>query len=509
MHKNQLVFFIIYCLLLIIFSFFVSGHQTDDFTFIHMNESGFFPNNIEIKQGETVMFENTGTSEHWPASNIHPTHRAYPGSDIALCGKNSNIFDACDKIEPGQTFSFQLSQPGTWRYHDHINPKLTGQIIVKPNPDFEIIKEDKKQESIFTTMKFHFLKLYYKLFQKLLDERLENVNLLKIGEDLEKEDELDSWLRLLGPEKIMDEIIQRSGGGSIFDCHRAAHQVGSLSYARWGSEVFSKGDASCHSGFYHGAMETFLSEEGTLNLPPKIDKICNSFESNFGIFECLHGVGHGIMAYENYDLPASIETCGQLRTVFAQRSCYGGAFMENVVAGLGVGALPGHETEWVSNDAHFPCTEFDYDELILYECDQMQTSWMLYLNQYNFGKVKLECMKAPENMRSVCFKSYGRDAAGHTLRDSQRISTLCNDVPKTHDYYDQCITGSVNVIIDFWGPALKDQATDLCKALPQNGKHTCYSLIANRLRNVLINQEDREFVCDSFEKEYQYLCGND
>lgn len=255
-----------------------------------------------------------------------------------------------------------------------------------------------------------------------------------------------------------------------------------------------------------GLWKFFLSEKGTSDLANKIDLLCNLFESQFGIFECLHGVGHGVLAYEDYNLPKAIETCNKLRTVYDRRSCYGGLFMENVVTGLGVGAIPGHETDWVSEDAQFPCNGIDNEYILQYECYQMQTSWMLHLNSYDFEKVAEECLKVPENMIPVCFKSYGRDAAGHTLRNPIRMKELCDKIPKEKDYYSQCITGGVNVIIDFWGPALKDQATGFCKVLDSFGKRICYVTLAGRLGDVFNNDEERKVICDTFEKEYRDYC---
>ena len=63
---------------------------------IEITTSGFNPKTITIKVGDTVTFVNKDSAQHWPASNIHPTHQTYPGSDIKKCGtsEESTIFDA-------------------------------------------------------------------------------------------------------------------------------------------------------------------------------------------------------------------------------------------------------------------------------------------------------------------------------------------------------------------------------------------------------------------------------
>lgn len=329
----------------------------------------------------------------------------------------------------------------------------------------------------------------------------------EIGADEEDSD-------LLGPIQQFDvrvamtKLIEESGGGSEFDCHQRAHDIGREGYRTLQEEAFRACDASCHSGCYHGAMEEFLREEGTAGLAEKIGPLCDTFRTSFGRFECLHGVGHGVTAYRNFDLPAALGDCDKLSDVFAQTSCYGGVFMENIITGQGVGSGAGfHATEWLSKtDPHFPCNGIDQDRDVQYHCYQMQTSWMLTIYDYDFDRVVQECLNAPEAMIPVCFKSYGRDAAGHTLRDPKRIAALCDKVVKPEEYYEQCVVGAVNVIIDFWGPGLRGQASALCRILPEEGKRVCYTTLAGRIVRLFETADEMEIVCGTFEKAYRYLC---
>ena len=45
---------------------------------VEMTSTGFSPNSISIKAGDTVTFVNKDTTQHWPASAMHPTHSIYP-----------------------------------------------------------------------------------------------------------------------------------------------------------------------------------------------------------------------------------------------------------------------------------------------------------------------------------------------------------------------------------------------------------------------------------------------
>ncbi len=98
---------------------------------IEITSSGFTPNDLKIKRGEKVTWINKDTTQHWPASAIHPTHEKYPGSSITKCGTSELIFDACKGLPQGESWSFTFNEKGTWPYHDHTNAKLFGKVTVE------------------------------------------------------------------------------------------------------------------------------------------------------------------------------------------------------------------------------------------------------------------------------------------------------------------------------------------------------------------------------------------
>lgn len=100
---------------------------------IEVTSEGFNPKSLTIKQGDKVTWVNKITEDSWPASALHPTHNVYPGSDIEKCGtaEEKNIFDACKGLKEGESYGFTFNEKGTWRYHDHLNTKSFGSIIVE------------------------------------------------------------------------------------------------------------------------------------------------------------------------------------------------------------------------------------------------------------------------------------------------------------------------------------------------------------------------------------------
>jgi plastocyanin len=98
---------------------------------VEIASSGFSPNSIEINRGDSVAFINKNSEESWPASAVHPTHKAYPNSGIEKCGTGESIFDACRGLKTNEKFTFTFNEVGTWNYHDHLNSDSAGRIIVR------------------------------------------------------------------------------------------------------------------------------------------------------------------------------------------------------------------------------------------------------------------------------------------------------------------------------------------------------------------------------------------
>lgn len=85
---------------------------------ITIGDTGFLPQNITIKVGETVTWVNTDTANHTVDSASHPAHTAYPQLNLGI-------------IKPGTKASLSFPKAGTYKYHDHLNPSLTGTITVQ------------------------------------------------------------------------------------------------------------------------------------------------------------------------------------------------------------------------------------------------------------------------------------------------------------------------------------------------------------------------------------------
>lgn len=87
-------------------------------TAVAIASTGFLPARATVSAGSTVTFTNADTAPHQVASIPHPVHTNHP--DL-----NGGV------LQPGGTFSVTFSVPGAYGYHDHLNPGLTGTVVVQ------------------------------------------------------------------------------------------------------------------------------------------------------------------------------------------------------------------------------------------------------------------------------------------------------------------------------------------------------------------------------------------
>ncbi len=99
---------------------------------VTITASGYEPQTVTIAKGGTVTWTNTTNTSNRPATAMHPTHLNYPGSDIQKCGtgEQRTIFDACRNLLNGESYAFKFDETGEWPYHDHVEAKIFGKVIV-------------------------------------------------------------------------------------------------------------------------------------------------------------------------------------------------------------------------------------------------------------------------------------------------------------------------------------------------------------------------------------------
>ena len=210
------------------------------------------------------------------------------------------------------------------------------------------------------------------------------------------------------------------------DCHRIAHAIGAGALSHFHGNVgqaFVAGRPSCTSGYYHGILERAFLGVDQSKLGSSARKFCASPEvrkSEFIAYQCVHGLGHGLMIYTGYDMPLSLHTCDKLASGWDATGCTGGVFMENYQSSYGI------VSRWLkAKDLIYPCNSVA--EKYKFYCYDLVTARILPKVNYNWKKAAAWCRKSEKNWVKVCFQSMGRDASGFTRLDPPAIIKICGN----------------------------------------------------------------------------------
>jgi len=228
-----------------------------------------------------------------------------------------------------------------------------------------------------------------------------------------------------GPKAALDRFDEdiKTPGPIERDCHRIAHAIGAGALSHFDGNVgqaFVAGRPSCTSGYYHGILERAFLGVDQSKLGQAARRFCSDPKirvSEFIAYQCVHGLGHGLMIYTGYDLPVSLHTCDKLQPG-DQLSCTGGVFMENYQSSYGI------TSRWLKpKDLIYPCNSVA--EKYKYYCYDLVTARILPKVNWNWKKAAAWCRRSEPKWVRVCFESMGRDASGFTRLNPVRVLRIC------------------------------------------------------------------------------------
>jgi hypothetical protein len=255
------------------------------------------------------------------------------------------------------------------------------------------------------------------------------------------------------------------------NCHQITHVIGRAAVDLYDDipESYSHGDSFCWSGYYHGAMEAVVAEIGPDKILDEADTICSSVGEeqrySFYHYNCVHGLGHGFMGVLENELFESLETCDTLKDTWESESCYGGVFMENIMADIN----PGTKTKYLNADEPlYPCTEVESKYKT--QCFVMQTSYALRTQGNDFGKVFELCATVEDEYRPTCYQSLGRDASGNSNSDPAETKESCM-LAEDDEARSNCVIGAVKDFISYYHS--DTQAKEFCESLDEDLRETC------------------------------------
>jgi hypothetical protein len=259
-------------------------------------------------------------------------------------------------------------------------------------------------------------------------------------------------------------------------CHQLTHVIGNTAYDEKGSiaAAFVDGDGFCWSGYYHGVVERGVSTKGSAYVKEHMNELCAEMPGkdrySFDYYNCVHGLGHGIMSMTRNELFESLELCDLLSGDWERSSCYGGVYMENVMTDW-----RNHKTAYLkTDDLLYPCTAVE--EKYKYQCYLMQTSYVLKMNGYDFADGFTRCAAVPSPYNETCAQSLGRDASGSTVSNKEETKRRCDMAPDALLYHN-CVVGAVKDFVSYFHSDTEARA--FCAILEKGEDASCDALVTS------------------------------
>jgi hypothetical protein len=285
------------------------------------------------------------------------------------------------------------------------------------------------------------------------------------------------------------------------------------------------------SGCYHGVVQSYLAHNGVDSTT--VANLCDlipDLNSNMWLrFQCVHGLGHGLVSLNAQHLPKALHGCDWLFDAWDAESCYGGAFMEFIVAGRGQShhhaaaqadtapsadehaehgehahaatAIPDSFPSRNRADPLYPCSvlETKYQR----SCYGMQAGIIYETVGPNWSLIASACDKAPLQMRPACYQGIGTYVSGVTVRDPDKSVTNC--MQGNPDYRAWCFVGVVKNFIDV--TARPEDGIDFCRRLSDRTLAiSCYVAVGEELAVLNRAHDEREAECGRIDPAYVAAC---
>ena len=313
-----------------------------------------------------------------------------------------------------------------------------------------------------------------------------------------------------GAVAILDTLSGRDRGVSR-RAHEYAHGIGIEAYTRYPDIVstFTACGDRAASGCRHGFIQGYFEARQQVTTP-ELEAFCRPFKqpgsTRWILFQCVHGMGHGLAMFYDHNLPHALATCDELRDAWDRESCYGGAFMESDMNAI----APHHPASELAASHHhggehaafqaidpadplYPCSKME--ERHLRACFEIQTAVILYLNHGDIAGAARTCDRAVVPMRDDCYRSLGRDITSYSLRDPAESARLC--ALGSAQYQPACYVGVAKALVDW--TASTDNAFTFCGIVSPTsaaGLTACYGAVGEQVAALFGARAAREQECN-------------
>jgi len=294
---------------------------------------------------------------------------------------------------------------------------------------------------------------------------------------------------------------------SSYPCHEVAHHLGMWLYGYIGDvpNALKLAKMVCGGAIYHGVIQNYLATEHFGDTDPSdivFEKICPKIEGHYysiDRWQCLHGLGHGLSVFYDYDVFAAVKICEKLDPGWEQISCSKGVFMQNNVFNSETG-----EGTFDEKDKFFPCNQVE--DKWAPSCYHYHATYILKTNGWELFSSFNDCDKLEKEYIKFCYHGMGRQLTTNVGSDIEKAKAFCSSGQKI-EYHTDCFRGMVMTIVNF--DTNPEPGFNFCKLVPEEFKSDCYDALGRWVIMLHPTEEGRTGECVKAENsEYFDVCMN-
>jgi hypothetical protein len=326
-------------------------------------------------------------------------------------------------------------------------------------------------------------------------------------------------------------VLSRLDPETVARGHDLTHVVGINAWTPGEdiSAVYETCTGLYQSGCYHGVVQAYLDANASDSVT--VHSVCNKINAavtnTWLRFQCVHGIGHALVQNTSLHLAKALRGCDWLVDGWDAQSCYGGAFMEFILAGRGQEHHPNkrHRSDSATagdhgggDHAHHEATADTFairnKSDPLYPCSVLATKYQsscygmqagIIIEQVgaDFGKIAAACDQAPASMRPSCYQGIGTYVSGFTVKNAGKSIELCAMGNPAHAAW--CYVGVVKNFIDV--TANPDDGFEFCARLTE--RHlgvACYNAVGEQVAVLNRDADAKEKHCAKAPQAYLEAC---
>lgn len=285
--------------------------------------------------------------------------------------------------------------------------------------------------------------------------------------------ELIEHMKQKNPRVALETLREKMKSNQAItrSCHDLVHEIGHAAYEKYDDfgQAMQYQDELCNSGYLHGIIENHFSKSN--DIFTTMNTVCNQYSpKSFIGWECLHGVGHGLMYFTENNLPKSISFCEEYADIFSRQTCINGVFMENFNVDQKL-----HVSKYLdANNPMSPCTQ--QKPKYKTDCYLYAPTYFLSLHKNEYLDALQWCKTAEDEFQLTCATGVGSQAIKENIANPKFVESLC--MQGSRDATNACIAGMVGLYINHFGGL--NEAKMLCTKLEKTNQKICEQTIVSQ-----------------------------